>query len=164
MPSSDGQNPLLRLCLGPGQLTHERESLLGRSAARWTKWVKYKFLKTIFIKIQIHQKQLSSKTTFIKNHFHQKNNFVKKHFLSDCLAPSRRVGGGLRMRGKKQVGKMGAWRKNETKRWHRVRVCVKASSAEGRRHLHPNTAYPRLSGFNKHSCGASPAMLHMKVC
>ena len=38
-----------------------------------------------------------------------------------------------------------------------VRVCVKASPAEGRRRLHTNTAYARLSGFNKFSCEASPA-------
>ena len=33
LPSSDGQNRWLRPCLGPGKLTHERESLLGPSAA-----------------------------------------------------------------------------------------------------------------------------------
>ena len=33
LPSSDGQDPRLRPCLGPGQLTHERESLLGPWAA-----------------------------------------------------------------------------------------------------------------------------------
>ena len=38
-----------------------------------------------------------------------------------------------------------------------VRVCVKASPAEGRRRFHTNTAYARLSGFNRPSCGASPA-------
>ena len=38
-----------------------------------------------------------------------------------------------------------------------VRVCVKASPAEGRRRLHTNTAYARLSGFNRLSCEASPA-------
>ena len=38
-----------------------------------------------------------------------------------------------------------------------VRVSVKASPAEGRRRLHTNTAYVRLSGFNGPSCGASPA-------
>ena len=32
-----------------------------------------------------------------------------------------------------------------------VRVCVKAASAEGRRRLHTNTAYARLSGFNRPS-------------
>ena len=48
-------------------------------------------------------------------------------------------------------------RKNGTKRWDNniVRVCVKASPAEGRRRLHTNTA--RLLGFNRPSCGASPA-------
>ena len=39
-----------------------------------------------------------------------------------------------------------------------VRVSVKASPAEGRRRLHTNTAYVRLSGFNGPSCGASPAL------
>ena len=34
-----------------------------------------------------------------------------------------------------------------------VRVSVKASPAEGRRRLHTNTAYVRLSGFNRRSCG-----------
>ena len=38
-----------------------------------------------------------------------------------------------------------------------VRVCVKASPAEGRRGLHTNMACARLSGFNKLSCEASPA-------
>ena len=39
-----------------------------------------------------------------------------------------------------------------------VRVSVKASLAEGRRRLHTNTAYARLSGFNRLSCAgdASP--------
>ena len=36
-----------------------------------------------------------------------------------------------------------------------VRVCVKASPAEGRRRLHTNTAYARLSGNNRLSCEAS---------
>ena len=38
-----------------------------------------------------------------------------------------------------------------------VRVCVKASPAEGRRRLHANTANARLSGFNKPRWEASPA-------
>ena len=53
--------------------------------------VKYKFIKTTFIKKKIsskttfiknhfHQKPLSSKTTFIKNHFHQKTTFIRNHF------------------------------------------------------------------------------------
>ena len=50
--------------------------------------VKYKFIKTtfikkkIFIKIHIHQKPLSSKTNFIKNQFHQKTTFIKKPLSS----------------------------------------------------------------------------------
>ena len=39
-----------------------------------------------------------------------------------------------------------------------VRVSVKASPAEGRRHLHTNTACVRLLGFNGPSCGASPVL------
>ena len=58
--------------------------------------VKYKFIKSTFIKKffsskstfiknHFHQKPLSSKTTFIKNHFHQKpisskTNFIRDHF------------------------------------------------------------------------------------
>ena len=34
-----------------------------------------------------------------------------------------------------------------------VRVFVKASPAEGRRRFHTNTAYARLLGFNRPSCG-----------
>ena len=46
--------------------------------------VKYKFIKTTFIK-----KNFSSKSTFIKNHFHQKplsskTNFIKKPLSSKC--------------------------------------------------------------------------------
>ena len=41
----------------------------------------------------------------------------------------------------------------------KVRFCVKASP--GRRRFHTKTAYVRLSGFNRPSCGAGwPAMLH----
>ena len=38
-----------------------------------------------------------------------------------------------------------------------VRVCV-ASPAEGQRRFHRNTAYCRLSGFNRPSCGAVPTL------
>ena len=38
--------------------------------------------KNIFIKIHIHRKPLSSKTTLIKNQFHQKTNFIKKPLSS----------------------------------------------------------------------------------
>ena len=34
-----------------------------------------------------------------------------------------------------------------------VRVCVKASPAEGQRRFHRNTAYARLSGFNRREFG-----------
>ena len=49
--------------------------------------VKYKFIKTTFIKkssfikIHFHQKPLSSKTTFIKNHFHQNPISSKTNFI-----------------------------------------------------------------------------------
>ena len=46
----------------------------------WDWTVKYKFIKTTFIKIHFHQNPLSSKTTFIKNHFHQKPISSKCHF------------------------------------------------------------------------------------
>ena len=50
---------------------------------------------------------------------------------------------------KKKMKKEG--REKETKGWDSqyVRVCVKASPAEGRRRLHTNTAHARLSGFNR---------------
>ena len=115
--------------------------------------VKYKFIKTTFIKKNFsskstfiknhfHQKPLSSKTTFIKKQFHQKpisskTIFIRNHFHQKPFSPEKR---------KRKGGTVNI-----------VRVCVKASPAEGRRRLHTNTAYARLSGFNKPSCGASPA-------
>ena len=44
-----------------------------------------------------------------------------------------------------------------------VRVCVKASPAEGRRRLYTNTAYARLSGFNRLSAGDAPHEGLLKV-
>ena len=81
--------------------------------------------KTNFIK-----KPLSSKTTFIKNHFHQnplssKTIFIKNHFLSE--GPTTRAN-------------------------NIVRVCVKASRAEGPRRLHTNTACAHLWGLNRPFC------------
>ena len=87
--------------------------------------------KTTFIKKPLssknhfHQKPLSSKTTFIKNQFHQrpfssKTNFIKNQFHQRPLP----------VRGTHHPSKNNI-----------VRVCVKASRAEGPRRLHTNTAY-----------------------
>ena len=98
--------------------------------------------KTTFIKNHFHQRPLSSKTNFIRNQFHQKpfssetifirNHFHQKPFSSEKM---KRKGGTVK----------------------KVSVCVKASPAEGRRRLHTNTAYARFSGFNRPSCGTTPA-------
>ena len=50
--------------------------------------------------------------------------------------------------------------KNKSYTINVVRVCVKASPAEGRRRLHTNTAYARLSGFNKLSPAEGRRRLH----
>ena len=58
--------------------------------------------------------------------------------------------------GQKAGGENGeAWRKMKRKGGtvNIVRVCVKASPAEGRRRLHTNTTYARLSGFGFRSFG-----------
>ena len=91
--------------------------------------------KTNFIKNHFHQKPFSSKTNFIKNQFHQrplssKTNFIRDQFhqkpiSSDTTSPS----------------------KNNI-----VRVCVKASRAEGPRRLHTNTAYAHLWGLSRPFC------------
>ena len=89
--------------------------------------------KTNFIKIQFHQKPISSKNSSIKNHFHQ------KPFSSQ-----------IKLRVGTEPNTIGVANKNI------VRISVKASPAEGRRRFHRNTAYARLSGFNRPSRGASP--------
>ena len=100
--------------------------------------------KTTFIKNHFHQKTtfikkpqkpLSSKnhfhqkTTFIKNHFHQKTNFIRDQFHQKPISSSPS--------------------KNNI-----LRVCVKASRAEGPRRLHANTAYAHLWGLNRPFCSA----------
>ena len=109
-----------------------------------------------FIQKQFHPMTLSSKTlssnfdTFIQWHFHPKhfhpltissNEFlIRWHFHPMTFSTNN-----------------GFIQKITCGTINTVRVCVKASPAEGRRRLHTNTAYARLSGFNRPSSEASPA-------
>ena len=118
--------------------------------------------KKIFIKIHIHQKPLSSKTTFIKNQFHQKTTFIKKplssktSFIKDHFHQKTTF-----IRNHFHQKPFSSETTSCQIVWlhtvNIVRVCVKASPAEGWRRLHTNTAYARFSGFNGPSCEASPA-------
>ena len=103
--------------------------------------------KKFFIKMPLsskchfHQKPLSSKTTFIKNHFHQKpfsseTTFIKNHFHQKPISSKTNFIRALPVRGTHHPSK------NNT-----VRVCVKASRAEGPRRLHTNTACAQGFGF-----------------
>ena len=111
--------------------------------------VEYKFIqnhfhpkRVNFIQNHFHPnttfipKPLSSQTSFIQNHFHPKTISSKTNFIPKTIL--------MRTTANKSKNNI-------------VRVCVKATPAEGRRRLHTNTAYARLSGFNRPSCGASPA-------
>ena len=105
--------------------------------------------KKFFIKIHFHQKPLSSKTTFIKNHFHQKTTFIKNqfhqrpissettfiknHFHQKPISSKTNFIRALPVRGTHHPSKNNI-----------VRVCVKASRAEGPRRLHTNTACAHL--------------------
>ena len=111
--------------------------------------------KNFFIKIHFHQKTLPSKTnfikkppsskchfhqnaTFIKNHFHQKpfsskTIFIKNHFHQKPISSKTNFIRALPVRGTHHPSKNNI-----------VRVCVKASRAEGPRRLHTNTACAHL--------------------
>ena len=106
--------------------------------------VEYKFIQNHFHpkRVNFIQNHFHPNTTFIPNQFHPKplssqNNFIQNQFHPKNDFDERTTA-------------------NKSKN-NIVRVCVKASAAEGRRRLHTNTAYTRLSGFNRPSCGASPA-------
>ena len=96
--------------------------------------------KTTFIKNHFHQRPISSETNFIRDHFHQKpfsskTNFIKTNFIR-----------ALPVRGTHHPSKNNI-----------VRVCVKASRAEGPRRLHTNTAYAHLLGLSWPFCWTLPA-------
>ena len=85
-----------------------------------------------FIKNHFHQKPLSSKTIFFKNQFHQRpsseTNFITKPFSSKTNFIKNQFHQSTLSEGP-----------CETVKNNIVRVCVKASRAEGPRHLHTNT-------------------------
>ena len=109
--------------------------------------VKYKFIKTTFIK-----KIFSSKSTFIKNHFHQKPisskchfhqnaTFIKNHFHQKPISSKTNFIRALPVRGTHNI----------------VRICVKASRADGPRRLHTNTACAHLWTLSGPFCWTLPA-------
>ena len=110
--------------------------------------VKYKFIKTTFIKkstfikIQVRQKPISSKTK--QKQFHQNpissmwTLSSKNIFITDQIELDRTKHDS---NGKNNI----------------VHISVKASPTEGRGRLHRNTAYAHLSGLNRPSRGASLA-------
>ena len=81
------------------------------------------FIQNIFIQQQFHPMNFSSHDIFIQWHFHLMTFSTNDGFLQNITCGTINI----------------------------VRVCVKASQAEGRRRLHTNTAYARLSGFNRPS-------------
>ena len=107
--------------------------------------------KTTFIKNHFHQKPISSKTNFIRDHFHQKpfsskTNFIKNQFHQRPLP----------VRGTHHPSKNNI-----------VRVCVKASRAEGPRRLHTKHGLcPPLGSqpaFLLNIAGRRPAMFSRKA-
>ena len=93
--------------------------------------VKYKFIKNHF-----HQNPLSS-----KNHFHQNATFIKNQFHQKPISSKT-----LPVRGTHHPSK------NKI-----IRVCVKASRAEGPRRLHTNTACAHLGVSTGLFCWTLPA-------
>ena len=138
--------------------------------------VKYKFIKTTFIKKFFHQNPLSSKTTFIKNHFHQKpisskchfhqnatfikNHFHQKPFSSKTIfiknhfhqkpisSETTFIKNHFHQKpiSSKPISSLPVRRTHHQSKNNTVRVCVKASWAEGPRRLHTNTALCQGSG------------------
>ena len=120
-------------------------SVLSRlsSGKKKNKFIKTTFIKKSFIKIHFHQKTLLSKTNLIKNQLHQKPTSSKKHFHQKTTFITNPTEGDRTKH---------AWGAK-----NKVRISVRASPAEGRRRFHSNTAYARLSGFNRPSCGGQKA-------
>ena len=119
--------------------------------------------KSTFIKNHFHQKPLSSKTTFIKNHFHQKTNFIKKPLSSKCHFHQKPLSSKTtfiknHFHQKPFSSKTNFTRALPVRGTHHpsknnvVRVCVKASRAEGPRRLHTNTACAHLWGLSWPFC------------
>ena len=112
------------------------------------RYLKYKFIKTTFIKKNFHQNPLSS-----KNHFHQKplsskNHFHQKPFSSETTPFSSETTPFSSEKMKRKGGTVNI-----------VRVCVKATPS------HKHGSCPPF-GFQQAFMWsiARPAMLHMKVC
>ena len=139
----------LVVVFGPQTTTtnrHHQQAPTGTN--RHQQAVKYKFIKTtfikkkMFIKIHIHQKPLSSKTKFIRNHFHQ------KPFSSETIFI----------------------RKNETKGWDSQYSPCLCEGVAGRRPATPSHKHGLCPPFGfQHTfmwsiAGRRPAMLIMKVC
>ena len=115
--------------------------------------VKYKF-----IKIHIHQKPLSSKTTFIKNHFHQKTTFIKKPVSSKTSFIKNHF-----------HQKPFSSEKNETQGWDSQYSPCLCEGVAGRRPATPSHKHGLCPPFGFQQAfmwsiaGLRPVMLHMKV-
>ena len=118
--------------------------------------VKYKFIKTTFIKNQFHQK-----TSFIKDQFHQKP--LSSPFSSETnscqivwLHGLQKGGWGLKDAGQKAGGENGrAWGKNETKGWDSQYSPCLCEGVAGRRPATPSHKHglcPRF-GFQQAFAG-----------
>ena len=96
------------------------------------RWVEYKFIQN-----HSHPKRVN----FIQNHFHPNTTFIPKPLSSKTSFIQNQFHPKNDFYERTTANKS----KNNI-----VSVCV-------RRRLHTNTAYARLLGFNRPSCGASPA-------
>ena len=106
--------------------------------------------QTTFIRNHFYQKPFLSETIFIRNHFHQKPLSSETTSCQIVWLHGLQKGGWvLKDAGQKAGGENGeVWRKM-TRKGGTVNIV--------QRRLHTNTAYARLSGFNRPSCGGSPA-------
>ena len=115
--------------------------------------VKYKFIKTTFIKksnfikIHFHQKPISSKSNFIKNQFHQKtvssknsfihvDTFIKTHFSAMWTLFIKNHFSSKNIFITHQIGSWDRTKHDWDGKNNIVRISVKASPAEGRRRFH----------------------------
>ena len=146
----------------------------GMGKATVSSGVKYKFIKTTFIKIKNHQKPHSSKTTFIKNHFHQKplssknhfhqkTTFIKNQFHQRPLSSKTNF---IRNHFHQKPFSSGKMKRKGGDSQYSPCLC---ESVAGRRPtpLHKHGLCPPFGfqqAFMWSIAGQRPAMLHMKVC
>ena len=149
---------------GHHRAAYSRAGVLGRRGLALESAVEYKFIQNHFhpkrenfIQNHFHPKPVSSQTTFIPLPLSSKTTFIPMPFSSKttCI-PNPKINLIPNERAPLTIQNVRRKRKRNDKgrTVNIVRVCVKASPAEGRRRLHTNTAHARLSGFYTPSCGA----------